>query len=106
MEWINDGVRADEDTGPATVVWWPAGTGSDQEGPRVVSQYVTVAEDGRYRVRSMTTFAAGEWEHEEPGASSSEAYPTRKLARAWARRMAEMEAANVHAVSWDGQVPA
>lgn len=85
------------------MVWWPAGTAPDQEGPRVVSQYVTVPENGRHRVRSITTYASGEWEREEPGAASGETYATHRLARAWAVRMAEMEAANVHAVAWDGE---
>jgi len=100
VEWVS--ATQAHATGGVTVIWRPEGTEPGETVPVVVTQYVTVPESGRYRVRSLTTYAVGEWECEEPGATSGETYPTKREAEAWMRRMAEQEAGNRHAISWDG----
>lgn len=102
MEWINDGVTSPAE-GSFVVAWRPV-DGSDAQ---VVSTYGARPENNwrQFRVESFTYYRAGAWEHTERKLIG-DAHRSRSVAWSWAKRDAEMEAANVHAVSWDGQVPA
>jgi hypothetical protein len=104
MEWVS--VVEYDSPAVVRVIWRPTGAGPGPEVPCVVTQYATVPDGSRFRVQSETTFVVGEWERTEPGSTSGEAYTSRRMAQAWARRMAEAEAGNRGAISWNGEVPA
>lgn len=113
MEWINDGVHPkrgsllDTPTVPFVGVIWTLRDRGDEGEPMVTSAYAVEKVGNRYRVASTTTYTVGmdedQWSHTELGAGSAESYETRKMALAWARRMAEFEAANPAAIAWDGE---
>lgn len=100
LEWINNGAEV---SGGAYVVAWKPADGTDAQ---VVSTFSVRPENKwrQFRVQVVTYYRAGGWEHQETNVRG-EAHRSREVAQAWARRDAEMEAANVHAIGWDG-VPA
>lgn len=113
MEWVNDGVYPtrgsllDTPTVPFVGVIWHLRDRGDEGEPMVTSAYSVEKEGRRFRVVNTITYSAGmdedAWARTEMGAGSGETHATRQMAMAWARRMAEMEAANPVAIAWDGE---